>query len=197
MGLSAEILAYADTPILLQPKWEAAGVREKTADFARVLFEDEASFARFCEANQAKLFVYGADMILDETSEGLRYASGRLKVDEASAAFLFHFFPERLTRFRLVFQNEAFRVYSFEPNKKEPYPRLAVYDRAQYGPGLDAAGVLRRMETARLRVTIARVLTQLGRGEEALSSYDEAFAAWPPDEPLRKEYDALKSRLSK
>lgn len=197
MGLSAEILAYADTPVLLQPKWEAPLIREKTAAFAQALFSNETAFAAYCDRYGAKLFVYGADAILDETPEGLRYASGRMKVDESSAASLFHFFPEKLEGFRLVFQNEDYRVFSVEPNKGEAYPKLAVYDRAQYGPGLDAAGVLRRMEVFRQKVILARILSQLGRGEEALSSYDEAFASWPPDEGLRKEYDALKSRLSK
>jgi len=84
-----------------------------------------------------------------------------------------------------------------EPNKGEAFPKLAVYDRALYGPGLDAAGVLRRMEVFRQKIVMARILSQLGRGEEALSSYDEAFASWPPDEALRKEYDALKARLSR
>jgi hypothetical protein len=196
MGLSAEIVTYADTPVLLQPKWEAPLIREKTAEYAKTLFEDEAAFAAYCAKYQAKLVVYGADTLLDETPEGLRYASGDMTVREDSAAYLFHFFPEKLKGFRLVFQNDAFRVFAVEPNKGEPYPKLPVYDRAQYGKALDARGALRRMQLAQLKVTLARVLTQLGRPEEALSSYDEAFAAWPPDEALRKEYDALKSRLS-
>lgn len=199
MGLSAEILTYTDTPILLQPKWEAPFIRQKTADFVQALFQSEDAFYAYCEKYQAKLYVYGADVILDETPEGLLYASGRMKVDEDSAAYLFHFAPEKLKHFRLVFQNDAFRVYSVEPNKGEPVPKLPVYDRAQYGtgPDIDAKGVLRRMELARSKIVLARVLAQLGRPEEALSDYDEAFAAWPPDAGLRKEYDALKAGLSK
>jgi hypothetical protein len=194
MGLSAEILAYADTPVLLQPKWEAAGIRAKTAEFARALFLDEESFASFCRRYGAKLFVYGADVLLDETTDGLRYASGRMEVDEGSAAYLFHFHPERLRSFRLVFQNEDYRIYSLEPNDARPFPKLPVYDRAQYGASLDCKQVLRRMEASRLKILLARVFRQMGRGGEALASYEQAFSAWPPDEMLLREYGELKAR---
>ncbi len=196
MGLSAEILAYSETPVLLQPKWEATAIREKTAEFARALFDDEAAFARFMEKYQGKLFVYGADMILDETPEGLRYASGRMPVSETAAAYLFHFAPEKLTRFSLVFQNEDYRVFALGKVPSGPVPKLAVYDRARYGPGLDCKGVLERMQKSRMKLVLARVLARMGRGEEALSTYDEAFSLWPPDPTLQKEYDALKDALS-
>jgi len=196
MGLSAEILAYASTPVLLQPKWEAAAIREKTAGFARALFDGEDAFAAYVEKYQGKLFVYGADMLLDETPEGLRYASGRLPVAETSAAYLFHFAPEKLKRFSLVFQNEDYRVYALGKVAGGPVPKLAVYDRGQYGASLDCQAVLRRMQASRLKLVLARVLARMGRGEQALSTYDEAFAAWPPDPALQKEYDALKNELA-
>jgi hypothetical protein len=198
MGLSAEILLYADTPILIQPKWEARAIREKTADYARRLFESEQSFMDFCRRYEAKLVVHGSDFILDETPEGLRYASGKMAVEEGSAAYLMQFHPEKLQGLRLVFQNEAYRVYSVEPNKGESFPKLAVYDRAQYGsgPDLDASGVLRRMQQARGQIMLARLLARARRGEEALARYEDAFSAWPPDDALRKEYDQLKWALS-
>jgi hypothetical protein len=193
MGLSAQILAYADTPVLLQPKWEAAGIRAKTAEFARALFLDEEAFAAYCRRYGAQLFVYGADTLLDETPEGLRYASGRMQVSEHSAAYLFHFEPERLRSFRMVFQNEDYRVYALMPNKGEPAPRLPVYDRMQYGPALDCKQVLRRMEASRLKLVLARVFGEMGRGPEALTAYEQAFTLWPPDEASRREYEALRS----
>lgn len=204
MGLSAEILAYGNTPVLLQPKWEAAGVRAKTAEYARALFETEEAFAAACARYGAKLVVHGADTLLDETPEGLRYASGRMSLREDSAAFLLHFHPDRLKRFRLVFQNEGYRVYAAEPPKPgETAPSLPVYDLSQYAPrprgdgtvALDVPGVLRRMQLSRMKTMLARILSQLGRGEEALSSYDEAFSAWPPEPALRQEYDTLRRRL--
>lgn len=195
MGLSAEILAYSGTPVLLQPKWEAAAIREKTAEFAQALFEDEDAFTAYMKKYQAKLFVYGADAILDETPEGLRYASGRMPVDENSAAYLFQFAPKKLKNFSLVFQNEDYRVYALGKYPAD-FPSLAVFDRSQYGPDLDCKSVLRRMESSRGKLVLARVLAQMGRGEEALSTYDEAFALWPPDPALKKEYDALKNELA-
>lgn len=194
MGLSAEILSYTDTPVLLQPKWEAASIRTKTADYVRALFGSEKDLAAYMERYGAKLLVFGADTILDETPEGLRYAAAVRDV-EGTAAYLLQFAPEKLSGFRLVFQNEDFRVFSREPNKKEPYPKLAVYDRAEYGPSLDCKSVLQRMQAARLKLVLARVLAKMGRGEESLSAYDESFAAWPPDAAVREEYNSLKARL--
>ncbi|MDE2236943.1 MAG: hypothetical protein KGK30_03550, partial [Elusimicrobia bacterium] len=152
MGLSAEILAYCDTPVLLQPKWEAAGIRAKTAGFAKALFGSEDELAAYAKRYGARLLVYSADSILDDTSEGPRYASGRMAVPETSAAYRLHFEPWTLKRFRLLFQNEAFRVYALEAPRagdNRP-PPLPVYDRSRFGPDLDVGGFLRRRRQERL-----------------------------------------------
>ena len=116
---------------------------------------------------------------------------------------MFHFAPSALKEFRLVVQNEGYRIYEMAPPSGiGKGPASAVYDIAQYGPQtlpdgtvkLDVTGALRRMETARLKFLLGRILAQLGRGEQALSSYEESFAAWPPDAAGRGEYEKLRAQ---
>ena len=49
-GLSASLLTYASTPVLLQPKFEAPGIRAKTMDFLRALYSGEPEFLPSADA---------------------------------------------------------------------------------------------------------------------------------------------------
>ncbi|MBI5631514.1 MAG: hypothetical protein HY921_11600 [Elusimicrobia bacterium] len=186
-GLSASILAYAEKPVLLQPKFEAPEIRAKTMEFLKALYSGEEEFAAYCKKYQAALFVYGADMILDETPDGPRYASGSMGLKPDTAAVLFHFHPERLKHFRLLSQNEDFRVYEAGRGSAETPAPAPIYDISYYNPRvapdgalkLDVAGVLRRRRARELKLFLARVLVRLGRRREALRLYEEASAAWP------------------
>lgn len=205
-GLSASLLTYARCPVLLQPKFEAPGIRAKTLEYLRALYASQDEFASFCRKYRAALFVYSVEDILDETPDGPRYASGDLRLRPESAAVLFHFQPERLKRFRLVYENPDFRVFSFS-DKEEKLPAagplLPVYDLSRYDPRvddagflrLDAAGVNARMAASRRLLFLARVFTRLGRGEEALSAYEAAAEAWPPDAASQKDALRLRSAL--
>ena len=204
-GLSASLLAYAGSPILLHPKFETLGIREKTARFLDALYSDESALEAYCRKYGAGLLVYSTDLVLDETSDGARYMSGRLPLRRDSAAFRLHFEPEKAQRFRLLAENEDYRVFavgrSTEPARGGAHP--AIYDLAQFAPqdqadgtvALDIQGALKRRQESRLKVLVARLLMSARRPEQALALYQEAFAAWPPDERLRKEYDALRMDL--
>ena len=52
------------------------------------------------------------------------------------------------------------------------------------------------MAAARRYRYLARFLARLGRGEESLSAYKAAFAAWPPDEAAREEASRLRGALN-
>jgi len=204
-GISASLLTYAGSPILLQPKFEAPGIRAKTREFLQALYGTEADFSAFCRRYGAALFVYSVDDILDETPDGPRYGSGDLRLRAEAPAVLFHFHPERLKGFRLLYENPEFRVFSVSEGQEGSAgaSKNPVYDITRFSPrleaggwlSLDVAGVSERMSLARRYLFLARILRRLGRGEESLSAYEEAFAAWPPDEAAQEEASRLRGAL--
>jgi hypothetical protein len=204
-GLSSSLLTYAGSPVLLHPKFEAPGIRAKTLGFLRALYGSEADFASFCRAHGAALYVHSVDSILDETPDGPRYASGSLRLKADAAAVLFHFHPEKLTGFSLLYENPDFRVFAAGRGPGRTAGTAArdpVYDIARYSPeekdgvlSLDVAGVNKSMAQARRALLLARILARLGRGEEALSAYRASFALWPPTPASREEADRLRAAL--
>ena len=200
-GVSASLLAYAQTPVLLQPKFESAAIRAKTAAFLKALYGDEESLFRFCSEHGARLFVYTTDDILDLSSDGPRYASGSLRLSSESPALLFHFRPEALRHFRLLYENRDFRVFGVGSSGLAAPKHDPVYDLAQYKPNtapdgsmnLDVAGVARRIQSARNFVLVARLLAQRGLPEKAMGVYEASFETWP-DERVRDEARRLEAR---
>ncbi len=201
----ATFLTYAGNPILLHPKFEAPGIRVKNAEFLDALFSPEEAFARYCEKYGARLYVHTVYEGLDLTSDGPLYLSGRAKLEDDAAAVSFQFHPERLKRFRLVYQNDGFRIYAFGNGDYPPVegPAPAVWDESQFAPHitangellLDVSSALRRQQDAKLKVFLARVYQGMHRYEEAVENYDLAFKEWPADEASRKDYDGLKRQL--
>jgi hypothetical protein len=204
-GISASLLTYAGSPILLQPKFEAPGIRAKTREYLRALYGTEGDFSAFCRRYGAALFIYSVDDILDETPDGPRYSSGDLRLRAEAAAVLFHFHPEQLKDFRLLYETPKFRIFERSDGQKAPAagPANPVYDIARFSPrveaggalSLDVAGVNERMGLARRDLFLARILARLGQGEASLAAYEESFAAWPPDEENQEEASRLRNAL--
>jgi len=109
--LGPSVAAYAGHPVILHPKFETKLLRDKVGEVYRTLFQGEESFHAVCERFGARLVVYEPGIALSGERGGFRYmaAAGPLRTD--SAAFLFHFAPERLSHFSLAFQNHSFRVF--------------------------------------------------------------------------------------
>ena len=205
-GLSPSLLTYAGAPILLQPKFESPVIRAKTGEFLNALYSREEDLHAFCRRYGARIFVYSTDDILDETPDGPRYASGRAGLRPDTAAVLFHFHPEKLRRFRLLYQNQDFRVFSVadgEVTQGIPPPPEPIYDLEQFEHGvaadgslrLDTANVIKRLRAHRQGIFLARLLIRMGRGEDALAAYTAAFAAWPPDAQVKDEARRLRAAL--
>lgn len=203
-GVSAAVLAYTDSPVLLHPKFESAVMRNKTAEYLGALYSDEEALFGFCRKYGAGLLLYSAAGIIDESPEGARYMAGVRELKESMAAVRLHFFPEKLKHFRLLYENGDFRVFEAGKPGKAPASRGAIYDLALYKPSrgeggkfvIDAAGVLSRKSGSERKVLLAWLLLRLGRPEKALAAYEEAFALWPPDENLKKDADRLRAALS-
>jgi len=110
-SLGPSIFAFCDRPVLLHSKFEDYKLREKVKEFEDTLFEDEDDFYHFCRKYQANYFVYTASILLSTGVESIRYRTGNLNIPKDSVAYTFHFKPEELTRFRLVYTNPIYRVY--------------------------------------------------------------------------------------
>lgn len=204
-GVSASVLAYGESPVLIHPKFETAGVRGKTLEYLAALYGSEEDLEAYCRRYGAKLLLHSADAVLDETKDGSRYMAGKRALARDSAAFKLHFAPEKLSRFKLLFENEDYRVYAVGASTESVYKgeRDPIYDLAQYSPaprgdgtvGLDVKAVLARRRDARLRVALARMLLRMRRGEESLAAYDDAFSLWPATKDLKAERDRLEKAL--
>lgn len=202
-GLSASLLAYAGTPVVLHPKFETAAIRSKTAEWLSALYSDEDSLLRFLDKTGAGLLVYSADSILDDTTDGPRYASGSMRLTPRSPAVLMHFQPERLRGLRLVFQNADYRVFAHGAPTNEKVPYLPIYDLSLYQPKLEHDGSLtldtrtvnERVRQARRALLRARLLKRLGNPLAALKAYRESFDTWPPEPAVADEAQRLADSL--
>lgn len=205
-GISGPVLAYTASPVLLNPKFESYSSRAKSYGYLRALYSGEEDFFAFCAKNGARYFLYNTGIVLDETPDGSRYGAGETGLRSTDAAVLFHFFPEKLKHFRLVYENPDYRVFEVAKTALAlPPPRDPIYDIERYHPQnrpggvlyLDIPGVLARLRTRREQLLLARLMRQLGQRESALAAYEKSFAAWPPDNDVKKEAGLLRALVDK
>lgn len=205
IGVSGSILAYADTPTVIHPKFEAAPIRAKVAVYLSALTADEDALAAFCERNGAAFVVHAAADLLDETKDGARYQSGRRDLNARMPLYLLHFAPEGLRRFTRVYENEDFRVFAFGKAEAWNGPPHAVYDARLFGAERGADGAVRlktaealaRMHRGRRQLVLAAMLARAGRDQEAVMRYEEAASQWPVDAEYSRDFEALKASLER
>ena len=191
-GAGPMILAYADRAIVLQPKFEARGIRDKVREFLESLYSDEEALYAFCKMVGANYYLFDIRSALDVSPDGDRYTGDALKLPTSSAAFLLQFAPERLGRFRLVYQNSFYRLFRVVegPADNDParFPFQPIYDiRAFGGQSLDAPffddahtqGVIRALDRAVDLFKTGRLLFQAGRMPEAAARFKSALDLHP------------------
>jgi hypothetical protein len=105
------VLTYANRPIILHPKFEAQDMTSKVKRFEHKLFGPEKEFYDLCNAYKADFFVYQADMLLARGPESIRYRTHNLIIEKTCAVYKFHYHPESLEFFQLVYSNPHYRVY--------------------------------------------------------------------------------------
>ncbi|HDH96209.1 MAG TPA: tetratricopeptide repeat protein [Proteobacteria bacterium] len=105
------ILAYADRPIVLQPKFEVKGIKERVRRFEQAYYSDEETFYDLCRRWNVSYFVHDLMLALDASSDSPRWVSGTYLLPKKSVAFAFQFNPSGLKHFELVYQNSFYRVY--------------------------------------------------------------------------------------
>lgn len=192
--IGPSILAYTGRPIVTHPKFESHVIREKTERFLDGLFSPEPDFYALARSWEADWYVYQASMGLDTTTESPRYVAGRTSIPTDSALYAFHFAPERLTRFHLVYQDPTYRIYKVgDP----PATRPAIAYQPVFDPGVFGvrAGqmpsdaqierVSRELGDPMVRARLAEALYADGRYGEAADEYARLVERRPDDANLR------------
>lgn len=109
-ALSATFLYPGGRPTVLHPMFEVPEIRAKTLAYGAAAEGSEETFYRQCRAWDAAYVIYFAPQVLS-TAPGSFYTLTGKPVPEGSAAWRMQFQPERLRRFRLVYESYVARVY--------------------------------------------------------------------------------------
>ncbi len=111
IALSATLLAYAGTPIVLHPIYEAPGMRAKVDECWRAIFGSEEEFYRVCEKYDATYVAYHAAFVMNRGPDSIRYTRAVTRVPTDSCAYRMQFEPAKLEHFAPVFQTASWRVF--------------------------------------------------------------------------------------
>ena len=126
-GLGPMILTYTDRPIIIHSKFESQYIREKYKKFIFTLYDDEEKFYDICRKFQADYFVYDPAFLLNNTRDSNRYLTNNLVLKKNSAAYKFHFAPELLEHFTLMYQNSSYRIFKVDEMVSSPIPEELSY----------------------------------------------------------------------
>lgn len=205
-GYEPLILAYAERAIILQPKFEAFRTREKYMRFLSALYDSEEAFFNFCVKYKADYFVYQNFFVLNDSKDGARYAADALTLKPSAAAYRFHFLPQSLKHFKLVFQNTGFRVFRvIRPGDKFPVSAFSPYDEPVYDlnefPGEAGARPLKPGDCARLigKLRLSKNyllqavwLAKSGKYASAETALNKALGLFPTDAGIWSSVGELK-----
>ncbi|MFH1970472.1 MAG: hypothetical protein ABIJ53_09170 [Verrucomicrobiota bacterium] len=112
-GLSSFLLTYANCPIVLHPKFEAPGIRERVRAYGEALFKsNEEGFRAWMEPFGVPYYVYALGEFADIQPESqMRYCVNALNPPPSAAARLFEKRPEQGRYFRFLWGNAKYRVF--------------------------------------------------------------------------------------
>ncbi len=193
-GLSSQIYAYADRPVVVQSKFENPYVRPKCIELAKALYGSPELLTGFCRRYGARYVVYEVPMVFSGGRQSHRYVAGLQQIPTTSTVALMQFWPHELERFRLVYQNRGFRVFVYDDDNKITlqqhstyYGWYPLYDRqwcrigAKNGVLEDEQleQALRRAEEFERLLALAQALKAEGRLSEALELARRILAQEP------------------
>lgn len=131
------LLTYADRAIVVQPKWEVPGSRERVRRIHEAFYGTEASLATLCEELGVQYYLLDGRATLDASPDSDRFTADALQLATSTPAFRMQFAPQSLTRFQLVYQNRYYRLFKLVAQNREDgverFPYQPFYDIARFG----------------------------------------------------------------
>ncbi len=167
------IAAYTGRRINLHSKFESSVLRNKERRMIEALYASEAEFYALCREFGSDYFLYQANLLLDASTSSSRYMADRLELPTTTAAYRFHFQPDALRNFTLVYQDSFYRLYRVHPDGEivvppHPVPYEEMFDPALVGaPGAEFDD----RQTAPL---LARFTSRLVKMKQAADLYRRA-----------------------
>ncbi len=192
-ALSPSYLYRAGRPIALNPMFELPEIRRKVLAYAEAVVADEDTFYRLCRRWRIKYVVQFAPQVLSHRP-GTFFGTAGVEPRPDSAAFLMQFAPEKLRRFRLVFETYSVRV--FEVGR--PYDGFAspayhpLYDPNQ----ISTIPSEEELETFYRDLRRAGDLYNLGCAYQANGAFETAAAAFTSALRLHPDYEDANIRLA-
>lgn len=120
-GVSASVLAYADCPIVLHPKFETEKTRLRVAQYGACLFKgDEKAFRDWADRFGVDYYVYSKGEFSSICPERqMRYFVDALNPPPDAAARLFEYAPDKARWFRWVWGNRKYSVFDMVSSRDE------------------------------------------------------------------------------
>jgi len=113
-GVSGSILTDTDMPILLHPKFESPGIREKVRAFYEHLYlHSEREFRDWAVAHGAQLYVhaFGSLGAVNDPRETPRYMVDAVEPPENAAVHVLERSPREAVWFQPLWKNERYQIY--------------------------------------------------------------------------------------
>jgi tetratricopeptide (TPR) repeat protein len=111
IGTSPMISTYADRSIVLQPKYEVPGSRERARAFDAALYAGEAAFYIFCRDHHAQYYLHEPRAALESGPDSERYVGCATRLPKSSAAFRLQFAGSESRYFEPLYRNVSYCVY--------------------------------------------------------------------------------------
>lgn len=119
--IASFLLGFTGRTALFVPGIESEETADKTCRLMSAFYGDESKLYSVCDSLGIKYVVYSIDILLDASRNSPAYLAGvePRRRGEASLAYEMHFHPENLEYFRLVYENDNYRLFEVG-KKKEP-----------------------------------------------------------------------------
>lgn len=165
------IAAYTGRRVNLHSKFESSVLRNKERRMIEALYSTEAEFYALCREFRSDYFLYQANLLLDAGTSSSRYMADRLALPTASAAYRFHFQPDALEHFTLVYQDSFYRLYKVHGEGEivvppHPVPYEEIFDpalAAAPGPTFDDGGTRPLLERFTSRLVMMKQAADIYR----------------------------------
>jgi len=159
-GISASILAYAECPVLLHPKFESKELRERVRAYGEKLFlGTERELRDWADGLGARYLVFGrGEFAAVEPQRQMRYFVNALNPPPHAAARRLEQEPGQARWFRMVWENRKYRVFRILTRAEEGAAR-------RYG--IEAEEALQRGELDRAEEQATSALLLDAREETA------------------------------